>query len=386
MADASSVKVSDSQIHFAADLRRGRQPTFGIWHLPTGEQLALLSGADSARVYGASRGTARTSGHQIQRFEVAQDGSWIAIKTQDGLFAWEDARGARQLKVPDTTRITATGISPDGQSLAVAHDQLIDIYDLTSLTRRHRCRGHTAPVISVAFSPQSTQLASTSEDETLRIWSLDSGAELLNRAQPLARRVAYSPDGKQLVTGSEDGQLRWWNLATGEMYMTEECSKDAILDVAVSPDGQSIVSCGRDRRVILRDMLTGDLRAGLMLHDGEARHVCFRPDGMRIASAGNDGRICIWDASNGALLKSMRESSLDIRGIVYSPDGRRLLSLNEAKINVWDPEAGLKVLEFQSLSSQPSSIHSSGTGALVVADETPTVRIWSWGATGLGAA
>jgi WD40 repeat protein len=40
------------------------------------------------------------------------------------------------------------------------------------LSRRHRLRGHTGDVMSLAFSPDSRRLVSGSKDRTVKVWDM----------------------------------------------------------------------------------------------------------------------------------------------------------------------------------------------------------------------
>ncbi|KAF3927234.1 hypothetical protein ABW20_dc0106818 [Dactylellina cionopaga] len=62
--------------------------------------------------------------------------------------------------------------------------------------------GHSDFVTSVAFSPDSKQLASSSSDTTVKLWDTVSGTLLqtLENCSNLFTSVSFSPDGKQLTT------------------------------------------------------------------------------------------------------------------------------------------------------------------------------------------
>ncbi|KAG6326942.1 hypothetical protein ID866_12147, partial [Astraeus odoratus] len=68
------------------------------------------------------------------------------------------------------------------------------------------CRGHIAPVGSVAFSPDGRWIVSGSADNTIRIWNAYTGYQI---------SVAFSPDGRCIVSGSVDNTIRVWDAHTG---------------------------------------------------------------------------------------------------------------------------------------------------------------------------
>jgi WD40 repeat protein len=61
-------------------------------------------------------------------------------------------------------------------------------------------------------------LASAGEDQTIRIWDVETGMELL-ALRGHAKRVlflAFSRDGRLLISGSKDRIVRAWRAASAE--------------------------------------------------------------------------------------------------------------------------------------------------------------------------
>ena len=83
--------------------------------------------------------------------------------------------------------------------------------DFTSISKIR-----TWHVISVSFSPDGKTLVSGSDDNTIKLWDVETGQEIrtLKGHDNYVRSVNFSPDGKTLVSGSADRTIKLWNLGT----------------------------------------------------------------------------------------------------------------------------------------------------------------------------
>ncbi|MDT9226857.1 MAG: WD40 repeat domain-containing protein, partial [Limnospira sp. PMC 1279.21] len=63
---------------------------------------------------------------------------------------------------------------------------------------------------------------SASEDETLKLWDLETGTELatLTGHSGSVKAVAITPDGKRAVSASDDNTLKLWDLERGTELAT----------------------------------------------------------------------------------------------------------------------------------------------------------------------
>jgi class 3 adenylate cyclase len=186
----------------------------------------------------------------------------------------------------------------DGDSIAELLDKLHDAtgYPLDPLQYGYLTRPGAllrtvptgAPVDAVALLPDGKRALSGSEDKTLRLWDLDTGAELRRFSHDdSVGAVALLPNGKRALSGSWDNTLRLWDLDTGAELRRFEGHDRAVLAVALLPDGKRALSGSYDKTLRLWDLDTGAELRRFEGHDGVGA-VALLPDGKRALSGSED--------------------------------------------------------------------------------------------------
>jgi WD40 repeat protein len=144
--------------------------------------------------------------------------------------------------------------------------------------------------------------------------------------------VAYSPDGKQIASSSEDGTIRLWDVLTGERRTFWIGTRTRCFILAFSPDGTQIAA---ERCVInlSTDRITN-------LGDNSVDLSAFSADGRFIASATHNPTACqIWDASTHQTIVELIGHTDFIRSIAFFPDGKQFMSASQdGTIRVSDVE------------------------------------------------
>jgi WD40 repeat protein len=98
--------------------------------------------------------------------------------------------------------------------------------------------GHSGPVSSVAFSPDSAQLASASHDRTVKIWDASNGKclQTLEGHSDWVQSVAFSPDSAQLASASDDRTVKIWDASNGKCLQTLSIGK-TLLNISIDTTG-----------------------------------------------------------------------------------------------------------------------------------------------------
>jgi WD40 repeat protein len=233
--------------------------------------------------------------------------------------------------------------NPAGTQLASASsDHTIMIWDAASRQRLATLTGHKDWVWKVAWSPDGNQVASASDDVTLKIWDVTGQTPrvTLKEANLPAQSLAWRPDGKQLAAGYREGQLLIWDLTSSPpTTVTLAGHTAAIYSVAWSPDGTRLASASKDKTVIVWNLtVSPPFSITLAAHNGPVRSVAWRPDGLQLASAAEDRTIIIWDMSPRQRMWVLLQGHTDIVfDVAWSRDGTRLASASFDKtVIIWD--------------------------------------------------
>jgi WD40 repeat protein/serine/threonine protein kinase len=407
-----------------------------VWDLVASRKLAAFSRP--------GRGRGQVCFHREGRWlvvvrSVSPKGfEWTAghVKALD-VMTWDceahHERSQRTLPLPDgfVFEDSALSISPDGQRLAAgSRDGQIKVWDWEAGQELLELRGHTREVLTVAFSPDGTLLASGSgsgllgEPGELKLWDAATGRELLNipRSPHGVTAVAFSPDGRRLATGTGDrggiGEANLWDVTSGQELLRISGESEAVNFLVFSPDGQGLATCGWLRPgVRLWDTRTGQNL--LSIHGDVRAPVAFSPDGRQLLARGGKKTLAVWDAVQNPAFRSLRvcktlengsmaltpdgrllatdgndtirggkvwdartgEHLLDIpgRNAVFHPDSRRLAFIDswDNSVHVWDVPAGQEQLRLQGHTSWVRGLVFSPDGRLLAgAGNGGTVRLW----------
>jgi WD40 repeat protein len=121
-------------------------------------------------------------------------------------------------------RLNALAFSPDSTLLATAeYECRARIWDVATWKLIHELRGHIRPVKWVCFSPDGSLIATASDDCTVRIWNVATGKviQILTGHTTPVQQVVFSPKGNQLVTASStassDVTVRIWQLYSDDI-------------------------------------------------------------------------------------------------------------------------------------------------------------------------
>jgi WD40 repeat protein len=280
---------------------------------------------------------------------LAAGGGWVTL--------WDVASGKLRKQQSYTgTWVFAVAFSPDGKTLAIGTGTFArkptgqaGLWDFAANKDIQWVYKHEGVVYSVAFSPHGDNLASASNDGTVGLYALGSGAAKVvytdERRDPMSE-VVFSPDGARLVCASTAGWIRNCDLASGETSEFIEVDRRAYSGHAVSVAYASQGGLWATGSGVweLWDA-DGQLRHEMRRRQGHShpvRGLAFAADGRTYVST--DGQAVLWwDAATQkerARLEATRDLG-DISQVALAPDGRAVAVAAAMGLFLWDPQTQL---------------------------------------------
>ncbi len=226
---------------------------------PDGEKLAISFGEATAGSEGKIFIISIPDGTLLSKISINSyagslawqpDGLQLAVTTAKGmagsiesfkLLVWntEDWSLIQEIELPNRS-LSHLSWSPDGQTLAVTNGDEIQLFATSTWQVAQTLLGHSEYIRSIDWNNESTQVVTTSSDQSIRIWDAASGrAEMVFTREvdaEFTNLVFWSKNGQDIIAFGEYS-IEIWNALTGEKELTTTLTQpEWIKDAAQSPD------------------------------------------------------------------------------------------------------------------------------------------------------
>ena len=234
-------------------------------------------------------------------------------------------------------------ISPDGSVAAVIVPGGVRLVSTSTGRTLHEYAHPGAS--SAAISPDNRRVVTGSVDNTVLVWSGQSGRRIHTLREHAGNPVAmaFSPDGEFVATASNDGTARIWRTSDWGLNATLSGHTNALTDVSFSADGEHIVTAGRDGTARVSHVQTGDELFVLAGHTDIVRSAEFAGGaGSAIVTTGPDGSVRTWDGVYQSELAPFASLSSPVYSITTADGGIRARTV-DGREHVLDVSTGAEV-------------------------------------------
>jgi WD40 repeat protein len=274
--------------------------------------------------------------------------------------------------------VKALAVSPDTSTIASgSQDGIVILWDMVNKRKVIELAAHTDEVTALAFCPDkdSSLLASAGSDRVIKLWNtennqvklkLDGGCGVL--------ALAFSPDGKALYSAGDDNLIRRWDVAAGKQTGVYKGHDDII--VSLIAHDNAVISGGLDKTIRFWDAKSTELKRTLPRAQGDCDALAVTSAGDFLATAGTNNTIRIFAADNGKEVVFAPGPQAPLAGLILSADNKRLASMtSDGRIIVADA-IGKPVIAWDAKQTGDLLLGATPDGKTLVT-ASGAVRFWN---------
>jgi hypothetical protein len=200
-------------------------------------------------------------------------------------------------------------------------------------------------VTSVAFKPDSPDLAAADANGGVYLWDTASGKQVGN-GEPLidpgsdgVYSVAFAPSGQVLAAADGNHHIYLWNTATaGQAHAPvplAEPDSQAVTSVAFAPDGTTLAAANDSGHIYLIDATEKKVTADLTsLTPAGVLSVAFGSDGTTLAATSDQGKFYVLDLTGSITFSD--PAGQGSTSVAFAPDSTTLaVGDSNGSVYVW---------------------------------------------------
>lgn len=329
-----------------------------LYHVPTARMVTRLS--DPKLSPEGSQTSAVAHRDIIQSLTFNVDGDLLASGGFREIKIWKRPRDVQLQNLALGGPVSTVAVSPDRKWIAIAANNTIRLWNAETHAAGPTLAGHTDKVTAVRFSPDGSRLASSSLDQTLRVWLTADGKNLgiiettaaLNAVEfvPTANPSEQQPYPPTiLASGGADSLVRTWRVPASAPHKLPS-ALPKLAHLAISSDQQYLALTNADG--VIRILKQSPRQPGEAVQF--ENHSEFKTDAAtalvfvsappsnppgspQLATAHADGAVSLWNVSAPSLAGRWRAASVSLTSLAASRDGKLLATGGEnGSLSLWN--------------------------------------------------
>jgi len=196
---------------------------------------------------------------------------------------------------------------PEDDSIVNPYADLeFDAPRVDSFQLKKAFKAHLNSVSALAFHPRKPVLATVSDDETWKIWSVPNGDAVMSGEghKDWVSGVDFHPSGTHLATSSGDSTVKLWDFQRASCAHTFTDHTQSVWGVSFHHTGDFLVSCGMDHTTRLWDTQSLRCRQTFRGHVDSVNSVCWQPFTNNVCTGSGDKTVSLWDGRSGLCVQT----------------------------------------------------------------------------------
>ncbi len=237
--------------------------------------------------------------------------------------------------------VTSVAWSPDGTRLAsTSNDHTVRLWAMSNKQTTLIYAKHSEPVLTVAWSPTSNLLASGGRDDTVQVWGTDGRRlDLFSRLGEPVSTLVWATNLNSILAGTLGAGIHDLLLSSKETRVL--FGRLIVRSLALSPD-RNYLAIGNNAGEI-QIFRVGDARriAFYQAHRGPVLALAWSHDSTLLASGGEDHQAHVLIPQTGKIHSSLVHGDA-VSGVAWEPTGSTRLataSMDE-KLRIWTIATG----------------------------------------------
>jgi WD40 repeat protein len=279
--------------------------------------------------------------------------------------------------------VLTAAVTPNGRyALSGSYDETVKIWDLESGAEVRTLSGHEAGVWSLAVTVDGRYALSGSIDNSVKVWDLETGAEIrtLSGHDGGVWSLAVTVDGRFALSGSYDKTVKVWDLESGAEVRTLSGHEGGVFSMAVTASGRYALSGSADEMIKVWDLESGAEVRMLSGHNGGVLSLAVTVDGRYVLSGSDDKTVKIWDLESGAEVRTLEGHSDIVASAYYMPNEKVIMSYSiDGEIRFWRTDTWktiAKIEQKEVMNTWTSQAFSQTSPTMVTRGSRDVINIW----------
>eukprot|EP00262_Sarcandra_glabra_P006462 TRINITY_DN1877_c0_g3_i3.p1 TRINITY_DN1877_c0_g3~~TRINITY_DN1877_c0_g3_i3.p1 ORF type:complete len:755 (-),score=159.15 TRINITY_DN1877_c0_g3_i3:137-2401(-) len=277
------------------------------------------------------------------------------------------------------SKVVCCHFSSDGKLLASAgHDKKVVLWNMDTLQTESTPEEHSVIITDVRFRPNSTQLATSSFDRTVRLWNAAEPNYCLSTYNGHTSHVMsldFHPKKTELFCSCDgDSEIRFWNVGH---HSSVRVSKGGTAQVRFQPRIGHLLAAAADNVVSIFDVETDKQTYSLQGHSKEVHSVCWDANGDFLASVSQDS-VRVWSlASGGECIHELSSGVNKFHSCVFHPSYSTLLVIGGYQsLELWNMAENKSMTVPAHDGLIAALAQSPVTGMVASASHDKCVKLW----------